>query len=476
MKIFGIPYSRRQVFLAVGDLLLAVLSIALAHLLRFGTHIDAGDVSRLPSGGLFFIGATFVLLYVADAYNPNTNYRHAAPIIRLNLAVAGSMLVQTVLYFVFPTVWWGRGIAGLTTVIFGVLLTAWRVVASTLRPRPVFRPRTLLVGDGDAEHFLAAAIRAHPDHAAAYDLVGCLVYPAYGRRRLGDQPSAPRVVTPEGMPVLGDVYHISDVVQKHRIELVIVAIRGNMSAGMAQRLLVCKALGVQVEEMPTVYKRLMGKVPILHLTDAWLLFGPVFAGSTRLAIVSERAADIVISLVGLALSAPLVALAAVAIKLESPGPVFFLQERLGRNEAPFRIVKLRTMGVDAEARTGAVWSQGAGDPRVTRVGRFLRRTRIDELPQFYNVLRGEMAMVGPRPERAHFVTQLKEKIPFYAMRFAVKPGVTGWAQVMYRYGATDEDAAEKLCYELFAIQEMGPALYLLILLKTVQTVLVRPGS
>lgn len=134
------------------------------------------------------------------------------------------------------------------------------------------------------------------------------------------------------------------------------------------------------------------------------------------------------------------------------------------------------MGRDAEAKTGAVWSQGAGDPRVTRVGRFLRRTRIDELPQFWNVLRGDMSMVGPRPEREHFVRQLEEQIPFYALRFAVKPGVTGWAQVMYRYGATTEDAAEKLRYELFSIQEMSPLLYVLIVLKTLQTVLVRPGS
>jgi exopolysaccharide biosynthesis polyprenyl glycosylphosphotransferase len=476
MKLFGIPYTPRQVYFLLGDLGVAVIAIGLAHLLRLGRSLDASELARLPAGSLFFVSVSVLSLYVADAYNPNSDFRRPQSIIRLWLAVVSSMLLQMTFYFVFPEAWLGRGIAGLSALCFGFLLTGWRVLASVLRPGPVFRQRTLLVGDGDAEHIIAAAIRGHPEHEGAYDLVGCLVYPRYGHRRRNDDATDEPPVAPADLPVLGAVYDVLDVVQKHGVDLVIVAIRGNMSAGMAQRLLACKALGVQVEEMPSVYKRLMGKVPVLHLSDAWLLFGPVFAGSTRAAVVAERIADIVVSLVGLTLCAPIIALAAVAIKLETPGPAFFLQERLGRNEVPFRIVKLRTMGVDAEARTGAVWSQGAGDPRVTRVGRFLRRTRIDELPQFYNVLRGEMAMVGPRPERAHFVNQLKERIPFYALRFAVKPGVTGWAQVMYRYGASEEDAAEKLCYELFAIQELSPVLYLLILLKTVQTVLFKPGS
>ena len=248
-----------------------------------------------------------------------------------------------------------------------------------------------------------------------------------------------------------------------------------MSLDLTRQLLACKTRGVQIEDMPTVYKRLTGKVPVLHLSDDWLIFGPVFSGSSRFSAALQRLADIAIGVVGGALSVLIILPAAILIKLESPGPVFYTQERLGRNERTFRIVKLRTMRSDAEAG-GPQWSQGAGDPRVTRVGRWLRRSRIDELPQFYNVLRGDMALVGPRPEREHFVTQLKEKIPFYALRFSVKPGVTGWAQVRYRYGATDEDAVEKLCYELYAIQEMGPALYVLILLKTIQTVLLRPGS
>ena len=190
-------------------------------------------------------------------------------------------------------------------------------------------------------------------------------------------------------------------------------------------------------------------MPILHLSDSWLIFGPVFAGTSAFAGGAQRLVDVLIALIGAIGSRPVVLLAAMVVKLESKGPAFFLQERLGRNERPFKIIKLRTMRTDAEA-AGPQWSQ-KGDPRVTRVGRFLRRSRIDELPQFWNVLLGDMSIVGPRPEREYFVNQLKEKIPFYALRFSVKPGVTGWAQVRYGYGATENDAVEKLCFELYAI-------------------------
>lgn len=478
MKFFGIPYTTRQVYYLLGDLLMALASIVIAHLVRFGTTVDPTDLARIPAASLFFLSTSLTVLYIADAYNPGLDFRRPQQIIRLWLAVSATLVLQVAVYFLFPAAWWGRGIAGLTTLSFGVLLTAGRALICWLRPRPVFRQRTLLVGDGDAEHILADVIRADPERGQDYDVIGCLTYPRYGHRRRNDDTPAGILAAPvpPGVKVLGSMIDLQRVIKEYRIDLIIVAIRGGMSSGMAGRLLAAKALGVQVEEMPTVYKRLTGKVPILHLSDSWLLFGPVFYGTSRLAATVERIVDIGLSVVGLALSAPFVAVAAVAVKLESPGPAFFLQERLGRNEVPFNIIKLRTMRQDAEAKTGAVWSAGSGDPRVTRVGRILRRSRIDELPQFWNVLRGDMAIVGPRPEREHFVRQLKESIPFYGLRFSVKPGVSGWAQVNFRYGASTEESAEKLCYELFAIQEMSPVLYGLIVLKTVQTMLLRSGS
>jgi exopolysaccharide biosynthesis polyprenyl glycosylphosphotransferase len=369
-------------------------------------------------------------------------------IFRLTGVFITSMIAQMLAFYLLPSWWWGRGITLLSNLLAALLLIGWRLLLAQLRPRLAPRLRTLILGDSAAGQALAAVIREQPGHDVRYEVLGYTD---------GDE-------TLDGHIASGD------------IDCVIIAELGALEPGVAARLLACKSAGIRVEDMVSVYKRLTGKVPIYHLTDSALIFGPQFAGARGLGGAAQRGADIVLSLIGLLLSAPIIAAAAVVIKLESPGPVFFTQERLGRGERPFTIIKLRTMGQDAEARTGPVWSAGTADMRVTRAGRFLRRSRIDELPQFFNVLRGDMAIIGPRPERAFFVERLREQIPYFSLRAAVKPGVTGWAQVRYRYGATDEDAAEKLCYDLYAIQELSIALYVLILLKTVQTVLFKPGS
>ncbi len=466
MTVFGIPYQRRQVLYLLGDLLMALLAIMFAHMLRFG---PLSEQARLPlilrdttAAASFFVLVQLCLLYVADGYDAGRDYRSLRELVRFWLVVGVGLLLQMVFSYAFPQWWWGRGVTLLAGGAFGLLLPAWRAFVCTVSPATAVRHRTVIVGAGRAGHALAAVLGQGVELGDAYDLLGFI----------DDEVER----SPTGLPVFGGAPRLVQVCDEQQVEQLIVAIRGGMSELLTEQLLDCKARGVHIADMPTVYKRLTGKVPILHLADTWLIFGPGFQGERRAGAVAHRLADIAIGGLGLLLSAPIIAVAAVAVKLDTPGPAFYLQERVGLSEQPFTIIKLRTMGQQAEAQTGAVWSQGAGDPRVTRVGRLLRRTRIDELPQFYNVLRGDMSMVGPRPEREHFVRQLKQRIPFYSLRFAVKPGVTGWAQVMYRYGASEEDAAEKLRYELFSVQEMSPVLYALILLKTVQTVLLRPGS
>lgn len=476
MKLFGIPYQPRQLYFFVGDLVAGLAAIALAHLFRLGGFPDGDELSRLPASAIFFLSTNLILLYLADGYNSALDFRRAKEVVRLGLTCLVQLALQTMMHFILTDMWWGRGIAGLTVVCFGVVLVLWRAGISRWRPRPLTRMRTLLVGDGDAERVFAEAVAQHPEYHDIYEVIGCLAYPRFGARRGGETPIPEDVCAFGPVPVLGPVSSFKAVLSARRVDLVVVAIRGSLSSDLTRDLLEAKARGVQIEEMPTIYKRLTGKVPIAHLNDSWLIFGPVFSGGNRFANAIQRSLDVFFALIGLFFSAPVILLAAIAVKLESAGPAFFLQERLGLNERPFWIIKLRTMGVDAEAKSGAVWSAGAADPRVTRVGRFLRRTRVDELPQFWNVLRGDMSILGPRPEREHFVKQLKLSIPFYGLRFAVKPGVTGWAQVNYRYGATEAEAAEKLCYELYAIQELNPLLYALTLLKTVQTMLLRPGS
>ncbi len=480
MKFLGVPLRPRQLQYVAGDFLCALVAIQLGHWLRFGVGASETDVLTVvdvnTTASVFFLGSTFLCLYLADAYNTAFDFRQVAPHIRLWSAIVAALAIQLLAYVAFPHGWWGRGVAALVSLSFAFLVMAWRASSSRFAPPRLVRVNTLVVGAGQAAQLIAGVVRSQHEFDRVYNIVGFLDHRRAGNRRRTDYPDDEAVERAEGPMVLGAAADLIGLVERHRVELLIVALRGELSDELTQNLLACKARGVRIERMPVLYKRLVGKVPVLHLPDTWVIFSPVFSESRPFSASLERLVDIVIGLVGLIVSAPVIALAGIVVRLESPGPALFVQERLGLNERPFQIYKLRTMRQDAEAGTGAVWSQGAADPRVTRVGRFLRRSRIDELPQFYNVLRGDMAVVGPRPERQHFVDQLKQRIPFYAMRFSVKPGLTGWAQVMYRYGATEEDAAEKLSYELYAIQDLTPVLYVLILLKTVRTVLLRPGS
>lgn len=466
MTIFSIPVERRALLYLIGDVLLCFISIAWGQWLRFGPGAPGADLLTVlhdtTGASAVFIVTHLLVLYLAEGYDLDRDFRLRINIFRIWVAIVAAFLGQAILFYLLPNWWWGRGITFISNLVFAVLLTVWRLVASAVRPRMDFRRPTLVIGAGKTGQLIAQMIREHPAQGDIHELVGFL-----DDREVDTGATGPR---------LGGSKELEEVVRCYRVRSIVVAVLSGMQPHLTAQLLSCKAAGVRIEDMRTVYKRLTGKVPIHYLSDTALIFGPDFSGVHGLGGAVQRVIDVVLALIGLLLTGPVIALGALAVKLDSRGPAFFLQERVGLNEVPFTIIKLRTMRTDAEQATGPVWSQGAGDPRVTKVGRFLRRSRIDELPQFFNILRGDMSLVGPRPEREHFVSRLKEQIPFYGLRFAARPGVTGWAQVKYRYGASEEDAAEKLCYDLFAIQEMSPALYLLVVVKTVQTVLLRPGS
>jgi sugar transferase (PEP-CTERM system associated) len=242
-----------------------------------------------------------------------------------------------------------------------------------------------------------------------------------------------------------------------------------------KELLACRMSGVRVEEAPSFYERLTGKILVNNLRPSWLVFSQGF-NKPRLLRNSKRLGEFVVALVLLALFAPLIALVALLVRLEDGGPVFYRQERVGEHNRIFKLIKFRTMRVDAEAKTGPVWAPAEGDPRVTRVGRWLRKSRLDELPQLLNVLRGEMSFVGPRPERPHFVEQFRKIIPYYDERHGVKPGITGWAQVKFRYGSTIEDAEEKHQLDLYYIKHMSLVLDFTIVLDTIKVVLFGKGA
>ena len=274
--------------------------------------------------------------------------------------------------------------------------------------------------------------------------------------------------------VIGTIDDIPAIVRKFNVDQVVVSLSDARGKLPMDKLLEMKLDGVSFEHLASVYEKYTGKIAVENLRPSWLIFSDGFRKSQFLR-VAKRTLDVTVSSVGIVLGAPLMLLVAAAVRLTSPGPVIYRQERVGLRGHVFKVAKFRSMRQDAEKGTGAVWASKA-DPRVTPVGRFLRRSRLDELPQLWNVLRGDMSFVGPRPERPEFVSSLTREIPFYGQRHSVRPGLTGWAQVRYTYGASVEDAMEKLQYDLFYIKNMSIALDLFIIANTVKTVLMRRGG
>jgi sugar transferase (PEP-CTERM system associated) len=242
-----------------------------------------------------------------------------------------------------------------------------------------------------------------------------------------------------------------------------------------EKLLEMRLDGVSFDHLASVYEQYTGKIAVENLRPSWFIFAGGFRRSRVLAAV-KRSLDILLSTTGLICLLPLMAMVALAVRLSSKGPVLYHQQRVGLDGRIFVVHKFRSMREDAEAQTGPVWATKDGDPRTTPVGRFLRRTRLDELPQLWNVLIGDMSFVGPRPERPEFVAELKRQIPYYGQRHVIRPGITGWAQVRYTYGATVEDALQKLQYDLFYIKNLSLPLDLFIIFETLKTVVLRRGA
>jgi sugar transferase (PEP-CTERM system associated) len=265
-----------------------------------------------------------------------------------------------------------------------------------------------------------------------------------------------------------------DVARKERAQKIVISLSERRGTLPLKDILNCKLSGIDVLDAPSFYEELTGKLLIENITPSWFIFSDGFR-ITPLKKSSKRISDVIFAFIGLIFALPLIPITALLIKIDSRGPVFFRQVRMGERERKFVLYKFRTMRQDAENGTGAVWTQ-ENDPRITRLGRFLRKSRLDEIPQLFNVLKGDMSFIGPRPERPEFVEKLKEIIPYYSERHFVKPGITGWAQIKYPYGASVEDAIEKLRYDLYYIKHLSIMLDLLIVLETVKVVLFGRGG
>jgi len=265
-----------------------------------------------------------------------------------------------------------------------------------------------------------------------------------------------------------------EMVKREKADKIVVSLSERRGSFPLNDVLSCKMSGIEVVDANSFYEQVMGKLLLENINPSWFIFSDGFRITPGL-LLGKRISDVLFSVVGLIICSPIIPFIALAIKISSPGPIFFKQVRVGEREKPFVLYKFRTMGQDAEKKSGAVWAQ-KDDPRVTKVGKFLRVSRLDEIPQMFNVLRGDMSFVGPRPERPEFVEKLKELIPYYSKRHFVKPGITGWAQVKYQYGASVDDAIEKLRYDLYYIKNLSLALEMLIVLETIKVVLFGRGG
>ncbi len=458
------------VFLAAAEALLAVVAAYLGYFTRYQSWPGLLE-SLAPS--LVFATVLLVSMIAMGVYEART--REGVLGMSLRSAVAIFLLgtaAMAVLYYLFPTLGFGRGVLLFAAVEAFILISVFRWIYFSLVDENLFKKRVVVLGTGQRALKIASRMRRHYDQRA-FVLVG-FVEPAGSAR--------PDMVSEVGANVLRNNLSLPEFCAEYDVHEVVVAMderRRNEEAGGGglplDELMECRLRGVHVCDVQQFIEREACKVDVDLLRPSWMVFSDGFIVSSWRA-GSKRAFDLLASALLLLFTWPVMLLTAICIRLEDGlrAPILYRQVRTGLDGAAFEVTKFRSMRTDAE-KGGAVWAT-ENDSRVTRVGAFIRKSRIDELPQLFNVLKGDMSFVGPRPERPVFVAELSEKIPFYDQRHRVKPGITGWAQLCYPYGASVEDAKEKLQYDLYYLKNHSLLLDLIILLQTVEVVLVGEGA
>lgn len=459
--------SERRFLLMFGDSMAVIVAVlvALAFWANNAQSVTFNFEFVLAQTPWFFIlsGLWLLLASANDFYDLRVAANRNATFQRL-LSITGQMLiVYLIVYFLSPPDTLPRLFILYYGVVSFILIGLWRFANPALIGWASQARKMLIVGTGASSAEIIHAIRDQAEES--YNIVGLIGTPATTG---GDDRVA-------GVPVVGTGADLMHIVHNDNITEIIITSMQNMDEATFQGLMDAYEKGVAVIPMPLLYERITGRVPVEYMRDNWAVVLPT-DGATLFDPypAMKRALEIVLSLIGMCFFIPMLPLIVLAIRLDSGGSIFYSQKRVGYKGRIFRVYKFRTMVQDAEAQTGAVFSRD-GDPRVTRVGRFMRKTRIDELPQLYNILRGDMSLIGPRPERPEHVKRLSQKIPFYRTRLTVRPGLTGWAQVRYGYGSTDEDAVVKLQYDLYYIRHQSLLLDLTILIRTVGRVLKMSG-
>jgi sugar transferase (PEP-CTERM system associated) len=445
----------RQVFFDVGLILAMVMAVVLG-------QGPAGQalVPFAASHSLSLAGGMFVINFAAGFYQNSHNRSMTATATRGLLGLLFGLPLAYAIFSLLPADPEPRNLITRVAMAAVAAVMAHRVYAAHVGLQSRNRTRILIFGTGAVARAVGVSLTAANPQA---QIIGYFAGPNEA------EPQVPRA------EIIASTDSLIETARRLDVAEIVVALPERRGGSMPLRqLLDCKLYGIEVVDISSYFERTLTQINIDHVNPGWLIFGDGF-NQGLIRTVVKRTFDLIFSALLLLLSLPVMLAAALCIKLDSPGPVFYQQQRVGLNGKIFRVIKFRSMRADAEKDGKPRWAS-VGDDRVTKVGRFIRKLRIDELPQLVNVLRGEMSLVGPRPERQFFVDELISKIPYFAVRHSVKPGVTGWAQVRYEYGSTVEDSIEKLQYDMYYVKNHSLFLDLLIILETVAVVLTGKGA
>lgn len=442
--------KRMVILLITGDIVCTVLALGVAYLIRFGTIPGLDNLLSLRGAVQILLLVLSIIFssFMVEFYNVDRELKLRERVVYSALSLSVSFLILSAIFYLIPDLTIGRGLLALSLAILGGLQISWHSFCRVSMYHPGLARRVMVLGTGPLAREIGGLVMATNHNHVLAGYFGCPNEPVY-------VPS---------QHIVGNGDGLVSAALRERTDKIVVSLSERRGAFPLDEVLNCKFSGIEVIDAPSFYEQLTGKLMIENITPSWFIFSDGFR-RTSFGRIMKRGADVVLSLIGIVLTLPIIPLIALGIKLTSPGPVLFRQVRVGQGDRPFVLYKFRSMGVDAEKTTGAVWAQ-KDDPRVTRFGKFLRASRLDEIPQLYIVLKGDMSLIGPRPERPEFVEKLKEIIPYYSERHFVKPGVTGWAQVRYAYGASVDDAIEKLRYDLYYIKNMSILLDIFIVLET----------
>ena len=455
IRLFKVYYPVRTLVLLAGEAIIVWTSFLLGTVLQY--REDSYIELNFEYGYYKLLALTFIVLLFShwlDLYNPSSVTEKWEQTFRLLLVLGLVALALALIISFFPRSVPRRDSSLVGLIILAFALFGWRSVYAWLSQQPYLREKVYVLGTGERAQRLVQGLRTRSE--LGVEVVGW-------------------TGTMEGAFTLEAVAgHLTELTNQHNVHRVIVAMPDRRGTIPVQQLLLLRLNGVKIEEATSWLEKMSGRIEVEQLYPSWLIFAEGFRFSNGL-MVLRRVFSIIMSALLLLIVSPLIPFVILAIKLDSPGPVLYRQKRVGLGGSTFFCYKFRTMRQDAEADKGATWATD-DDPRITRVGRFLRSSRLDEIPQLWCVLKGDMGFVGPRPERPEFVQWLTKEIPYYPVRNVVRPGITGWAQVRYKYGNTLEDAKEKLQYDLFYIKNASLGLDLLIMFQTIKIVILGRGA